>query len=55
MSKKIISLFLLIVMVFGLTSCGKSEDNGGSNSIASKELKASDLSIEDFKWETNSS
>ncbi len=55
MSKKIISLFLLIVMVFGLTACGKSEDNGGSNSIASKELKASDLSIEDFKWETNSS
>ena len=55
MSKKIISLFLLIIMVFGLTACEKSEDNGGSNSIASKGLKASDLSIEDFKWETNSS
>ena len=54
MSKKIISIFLLIIMVLGLTSCGKSGENKGSNS-AENTLKASDLSIDDFKWETNSS
>lgn len=50
MRKKIVNLFLIVAITICLTACGKS-----GYSILSKELKASDLSIEDFKWETNSS
>lgn len=49
MKKKILNIFILIVGVMCLTACG---NNGGEKSIFNKELKTSDLSIEDFVIET---
>ena len=53
MKKKIISLLMLIVMIAGLTACGKGEvTDKGTNTVFNKGLKANDLSISDFVWET---
>lgn len=51
MKKKIINVFILFLAVLCLTACGK-DNNGEKNSLFSKALKASDLSIEDFSIET---
>ncbi len=48
--KKISYVLLLVVGILLLTACGK---NGGI--LSSKSLKASDLNIEDYEWETNAS
>ncbi len=50
--KKFGLLFLLVVMITTLTACGGNEKNSSSNSSS---LKTSELSIEDFKWETKAS
>lgn len=48
---KYLSILLLIIC---LTACGKG-DNGGINLLPTKKLKASDLSISDFEWNTDAS
>lgn len=55
MAKKILIVILSIFMITTLTACGNKngEENGGG--FLSKSLKASDLSIKDFEWETTSS
>ena len=48
---KIISILLLLVSFITLTGCGKKEEPIEEDHT----LKASDLSIDDFKWEINAS
>ncbi len=50
MKKKIFTILLSLLMVFSVTGCGGKENSNGI--LGNKSLKASDLSIEDFKWET---
>ena len=50
MKKTILTILLSVLMIFSITGCG--EKNNSNNILGNKSLKASDLSIEDFKWET---
>ena len=50
MKKTILTILLSVLMIFSMTGCG--EKNNSNNILGNKSLKASDLSIEDFKWET---
>lgn len=45
MKKKFFSIFFLVVIILGITACGKKNT----------EFKVDDLSIKDFKWETKES
>ena len=51
MKKKILSIVMLVVITLCLTACGDNQSDN-KQSIFSKELKTSDLSIEDFNVET---
>lgn len=51
MKKKILSILMLVVIILCLTACGDNQSDN-KQSIFSKELKTSDLSIEDFNIET---
>lgn len=51
MKKKIISIFMISIMLLGMTGCGNNE-GGSSGGVFSDGLKTKDLSIEDFAWET---
>lgn len=50
MKKKILSILMLVVIILCLTACGDNQSDN-KQSIFSKELKTSDLSIEDFNIE----
>lgn len=50
MKKTILTILLSVLMIFSMTGCG--EKNNSNDILDNKSLKASDLSIEDFKWET---
>ncbi len=53
MKKRLFFIVLSIVMIVTLTACENKNESGGG--LFNKALKASDLSIEDFEWETISS
>ncbi len=50
MKKTILTILLGVLMIFSMTGCGGKNNSNGI--LGNKSLKASDLSIEDFKWET---
>ena len=50
MKKTILTILLGVLLIFSMTGCGGKNNSNGI--LGNKSLKASDLSIEDFKWET---